>query len=306
MESFIYHENSSGNNSFRLSTECCGVDDKNSIFVVASSPLRFLTQDTKGYPYDDVCHFASTMFCESFIKHINEKFFLKKFDTDALKKILLECNKDIANLNTCLDKSYGDLLNYDVAEAVGIGAVIKDGVLYYGGLEDCYINILRGEELKNVQECDYQLIKSKSFMDKYSTDDKLEEYVPNELKDKLKHEHHWEAFWCNYLRNNVDALDNNGSLVGYGCFTGEEEVEKFVHVHSTPLEDGDHILLFSNGMVPILDSQNFLKWFTGNVKNTYSFQRRMRENIEKLLDGKDELDNEKTLVYLKYNDVHKE
>ena len=29
-----------------------------------------------------------------------------------------------------------------------MGAIIINNTLYYGGVEDCYVNVLRGEELK--------------------------------------------------------------------------------------------------------------------------------------------------------------
>lgn len=72
------------------------------------------------------------------------------FSLKTLKDVLIKTNEDIKKLNIQLGKEFNDPLNYDLAETVGVGAVIKDHTLYYGGLEDCYVNVLRGSNLKYI------------------------------------------------------------------------------------------------------------------------------------------------------------
>ena len=95
-------------------------------------------------------------------------------------------------------------------------------------------------------------------------------------------------------------FDKEGNLVGWGCFTGEREAEYFFQSYSIGLEEGDHVLLFSDGMIPVLEDTDFLKWFLANNSRSFYFHFQMREEIQKLLKGKEGVDKEKTLIYLQF------
>lgn len=294
MHTFVYHENASGDKSFTKTGDAWNIDDKNMIFAVGDSPLRCLIRDTKEYPFDDYGYEAASTFCNSFIKYTKEYLKDPTFSTSTLKEILIKCNREIYKLNKELNKKYKDLVNYDLAETVGVGALIKDNKLYYGGVEDCYVHVLRGEALKNIATWDYQIKKASKYIDKLSSENKLKDYIPNELKNKLRKENEWEPCWCNYLRNNINAKDENGELVGWGCFTGEDEISSFIQTYSVDLQKGDHILLFSDGMLPIIDNKALLNWIVNNYNNSLYFQYEMRKKISKLPD------NEKTLIIFTY------
>jgi len=120
------------------------------------------------------------------------------------------------------------------------------------------------------------------------------------LINKLKKENQWKPCWCNYLRNNKNALDEEGNLVGWGCFTGEKEAEEFIQTHSVKLKKNDHILLFSDGMIPVLEDKGFINWFIQNVTSSFYFQYQMRSKIMELLGGREEANKEKTLIYMQY------
>ena len=222
------------------------------------------------------------------------------FSLKTLKDVLIKTNEDIKKLNIQLGKEFNDPLNYDLAETVGIGALIKDHTLYYGGLEDCYVNVLRGKNLENIAKWNYQIVKASKYIDKLSIEDKLKDYIPKELINKLKKENQWEPCWCNYLRNNKNALDEEGNLVGWGCFTGEKEAEEFIQTHSVKLKKNDYILLFSDGMIPVLRDKGFINWFVQNVTSSFYFQYQMRSKIMELLGDRGEANKEKTLIYMQY------
>ncbi len=300
MKTFAYHENASGKDSFRKAGDAWSIDDSLNIFAVADSPIRCLVRDTKEYPFDDYGYEAASKFCDSFVQHSKIRLSSDDFSPETLKDILMESNKDIEELNIQLDKKFKDPLNYDLAETVGVGAVIKGHTLYYGGVEDCYVNVLRGGNLENVAKWNYQIAKASKYIDRLSSEDRLKEYIPKELKDKLRIENGWEPCWCNYLRNNENALDEEGNLVGWGCFTGEKEVEKFIQTYSVELEKNDHILLFSNGMIPVLKDKDFVNWFLQNVSLSFYFQYQMRSKMMELLGDTEEADKEKTLIYMQY------
>lgn len=300
MKTFVYHENASGKASFTKTGDAWSIDDDLKIFAVADSPLRCLIRDTKQYPFDDYGYEAASTFCEGFIKHCKTQLSSENFSLKTLKDILIKTNEDIKKLNMRLGKKFNDPLNYDLAETVGVGAVIKDHTLYYGGLEDCYVNVLRGKNLENIAKWNYQIAKASKYIDKLSSKDKLKDYIPKELINKLKKENQWEPCWCNYLRNNKNALDEEGNLVGWGCFTGEKEAEEFIETYSIPLKKNDHILLFSDGMIPVLRDKGFINWFIQNVTSSFYFQYQMRSKIMELLGDRGEANKEKTLIYMQY------
>jgi hypothetical protein len=300
MKTFVYKETASGERSFTKVGDAWDMDRNLGIFAVADSPIRYLVIDTKEYPFDDHGYDAASTFCASFVKYSKKEINKPNFSEETLKKILKKCNEDIKKLNIKLGKKYNNPTNYDLAETVGMGALIKNDTLYYGGLEDCYVNILRGEKLEDVSKWQYQILKASKYLDYVSEKGELGKYIPKELKGKLKKEHEWEPCWCNYLRNNPEALDDKGNLVGWGCFTGEKETEEFIQTYSVSLKKGDHILLFSDGMIPVLENDEFVKWYIQNVNSSFYFQHEMRVKIMELLKGSDAMYKEKTLIYTKF------
>ncbi len=300
MKTFVYHENASGKASFTKAGDAWRINPTQDIFAVADSPLRCLIRDTKEYPFDDYGYEAADTFCKSFIKYGKEFLKSPKPNEKSFKKVLIQCNREIGKLNKQLGKEYNDKTNYDIAETVGVGMIIKDNKLFYGGLEDCYVNVLRGEQLKNQANWRYQIMKAGEYIDYLSKEDKLKDYIPKELRKKIRKSNQWEPCWCNYLRNNNKAFDNGGNLVGWGCFTGEKSAEYFIQSYSIDLKEGDHILLFSDGMIPALDNKEFLKWFIENRSNSFYFQLQMREKIQELLKNHNAADKEKTLIYFQF------
>jgi len=89
-------------------------------------------------------------------------------------------------------------------------------------------------------------------------------------------------------------------LVSYGAITGEKEAEEFIQTHSVALKKNDHILLFSDGMIPVLRDKDFINWFLQNVTLSFYFQYQVRSKIMKLLDNSEEANKEKTLIYMQY------
>lgn len=301
MKPFVYHENPAGKGSFAKTGDAWAINEKLKIYAVADSPLRCLVRDTKEYPFDDYGFNAATTFCDSFVKYAEDFVKDQKLQSiNSFKEIFLNCNQDIKELNNKLGKEYNNENNYDLAETVGMGAIIINNTLYYGGVEDCYVNVLRGEELKNVAEWKEQIMKASKYIDVLSEENRLKEHIPEKLKGKLKEENEWEPCWCNYLRNNPLAKDEQGSLVGWGCFTGEEEVSTFLQIYSLKLEKGDQILLFSDGMIPVLRDNKFCNWLLKNRSNSFYFQLEMREKIQSYLKDTPDKDKEKTLILLTY------
>lgn len=162
------------------------------------------------------------------------------------------------------------------------------------------MNVFRGGNLENIAEWKEQIVKAEDYIDKLANEGKLQDYIPKELVGKLKKDNEWEPYWCNHLRNNINVKDENGESVGFGCFTGEDGVKDFIQAYSLELEKGDHILIFSDGMIPVMENIEFIPWFLKNVSNSFYFQYQMRLKIQELLKEKDSSDKERTLLYFQY------
>lgn len=297
---FVYHENASGEASFTRTGDAFAVDQSLTIFAVADSPLRYLVRELKRYPYDDHGLEAAETFVETFLSESRRCIQEKQVSGKSVGQVLLRCNQNIRSLNSALNKSYDDKLNYDLAETVGVGAFIFDGKLYYGGLEDCYVNVLRGSRLENIAPFTYQIMKAAKYVESISSTDEVICYVPLKLKRKLKRDSFWESCWCNYLRNNRGATDKNGEMVGWGCFTGETGAVPFFQSHVLDLKRGDIILLFSDGMIPLLNDDTFLAWFLKNRSCTFSFQYEMRKKVMKMFKENSSGKKEKTVICYEY------
>lgn len=257
---FTYHENASGKVSFLRTGDAWNINNKYQIFAVANSPIRCLVKDSKTYPFDDYGLDASQAFCDSVVHAIENKVEVNStFTKDDFLNSLGEANISIKKLNQRLGKKYNDELNYDLAETVGVAAVINQNKIVYGGIDGSYVFIIRGEEFEHIQSWEYQILKASKEIDKLKAFGKLESYIPTELKARLKEESYYEPYWCNIARNNYELKNEKGEKIGWGCFTGESEAEKFFQVHETQLEPGDHIFVISDGIIPHLNDAEFLK-----------------------------------------------
>lgn len=317
MSTFVYHENPSNDKAFVKSGDAYAIDEDVKAYAVADSPLRCIIRDSKQYPHDYHSDKAAQLFCDSFVESTkklikgssrskgndkdkdndNDKdgFTIEKFIT-----VLNVANKSIADLNKKLDLTYDNPLKYDLAETVGVGALIQGNKLFYGGLDDCAIRVLRGTQLKNVAKWDQPVKRSSKYIDRLAESGELMNYYTPEFHELVKKENYWEPCWCNHLRNNIDAKDREGKLVGWGCFTGESKASDFYQVHELTLEKGDHIFIYSDGMEKYIKNAGFTKWFLKNVTNSFYFHMELRKTIIALQNLISDVDKEKTLIYIKY------
>lgn len=293
---FVYHQNPSGNHSFLNVGDSYEVDFALKIFAVADSPIRGLTSVNGQYPFDDRGVEAANLFTKGFVKYAREYIKKGEVGADTVRLILKKVNKDIGDFNKELGKDPHDLFNYDTVETVGFGAFIYNGSLYYGGVEDCYINVLRKGSLENIAPLEYQIMKSLKYANSLIEGDKFLDHLPEKVREKVNSDNHWETYWCTVLRNNPDIVDEAGKRVGWGSFNGDSRVESFVQSNVIKLEEGDIILLFSDGMIRILEEDSIVKWLIDSYEPTFTFADKFRKRELELFDGKEVLDKEKTLI----------
>ncbi len=297
---YIYHENASLQASFIRTGDAYAIEEKLKIAAVADSPIReLLRSKLRRYPQDDHGFEAAETFCRSVVESLSNS---SSIDKQTFLASLLTANSEIKKLNESLGRTEKDYLHYDLAETVGVAAIQTGDQLIYGGLEDCYVFVLRGEQLENVAPFDYQIVKAAKYVERVTNEGKYKAELPRDLVSALPEEALWEPVWCNILRNNHEIKDENDELVGWGAFTGEERTEPFIQVHQIELQPGDHVFVLSDGMLPLLNSKVFLNWFVLNVETNFRFSLSLREKVIKIL-GKDNVDThkEKTFVYWKYD-----
>lgn len=299
-EIFIYHDNPSGDQAFIQVGDAYAVDEGLKIFAVADSPLRGITRNLSSYPHADFGYEAARLFADGFVKYARKYIVSGRVGETVIIDILKLINKDIRKLNTRLGKDPHDPLNYDTAEAVGFGAFMYQGKLYYGGLEDCYINVLRGDNLEDVAVIKYQILKALKYANSLKEKDTYLDHLSNEIKEKINPDLHWETYWCTVLKNNPEIKDTNGNRVGWGIFNGDSNADAFYQSGVVSLEKGDQIILFSDGMIPLIENNSFTKWLLENVDPSFEFSYSMRLKAKEILGEGIPNDKEKTLVLYKY------
>lgn len=295
---FIYQETQADKAAFMRRGDAWATSEDYLTLAVADSPLRRLTIAKRAYPFDDLGGHFAHLFCNKFVEYAERLH--KDSSVSEIRDVLVKINSDIRLENVGLGRVYGDNNNYDMGEVVGAGLTIKGNRLLYGLLEDCYINVLRGEDLHDQVKINYQIVKSSKQIDGMRSKGRLTEFMSDELREVLQESDYWEPMWCTYLRNNTTVTDSNGEKVGWGIFNGQQEAEHFFQVGEVALEPGDHILIFTDGMIPILEDRDTLKWLLEHASPTFNGHYRFRQQIEKLLKGKSALYKEKTLIYLRW------
>lgn len=298
---FTYHENPNGPITFTSSGDAWKSID-NKIAAVADAPLRALTRHKRDFLNQDYSAQAAQLFCQN-VTELAEQIILTtgKFDEQSMRDVLLKTNQEIKQFNHKLGKSYTDGNNYDVAETVAAAYVIHDGWLYYGLVEDCYLNVLRGNDLQDQIKLDYQIMRASKYLDQISAQGKLEDYLTPELKSILPQSEYWEPTWCRFLRNNNDINNETGEKLGWGCFNGEDKIADFFQIGKVQLQPGDHILLFTDGMIPVLDNVE-LKQKIVKLGNQIDFNKslQLRQSIMDTFKDTKENWKEKTLLYQQY------
>ncbi|MBI2356712.1 SpoIIE family protein phosphatase [Candidatus Dojkabacteria bacterium] len=297
---FVYHDNPSNEASFLPSGDAWAIDSDLHIFAVADGVLRGHTRAVRTFPFEDYESEVAEIFCAGFIKYAKEYIFEKKVGEGTVNEILEKINQDIASFNGKLDRDPVDPLNYDTPETVGFGAFIFEGKLYYGGLEDCYVNVLRKGSLEQVNPMKYQIMKALKHANTLIGKDIFLAQIPDDIRKKVITEHDWEIYWCTVLRNNPNVKDEAGNKVGFGIFNGDKRATQFFQSHVVDLEAGDRILLFTDGMIPILDNDEITKWMLDNYKPTFDFSHEMNVKVRERFKGENWVDKEKTLIIYQY------
>ena len=197
--------------------------------------------------------------------------------TGSLVNRLIEANKSVRRLN---DKFINecDYLENDYYGTVASCISIEEDILKYAYICDCGVIVYDNNgNIKFKTEDDKELY-SNPYINKIGIPWNLPE-----ARKKVRSE----------FRNNTNNIVD-GKCISYGALTGEDSAVNFIKSGQLKLEDGDTIVVYSDGFNCFLSEIEF-------INNIINFNK---DSFEKYIEEKSKSDHEKykkekTLVILK-------
>ena len=207
------------------------------------------------YPRPSGAELASKKICESFSK-----------SSGSLRERLVIANKDVEDLN----KEYienCDYLENDFYGAVASCIKVEDNILHYAYICDCGVIIYdKNGNIKFKTEDDKELY-SDPFIDKIG--------IPWHLKEARK-------IVRSEYRNNINNIID-GKCVSYGALTGEEDAIHFIREGNIHLDDGDIVVVYSDGISNYLNEKEFINQLLNFNKEKFEefIEKKSKEDYEK-------------------------
>ena len=190
---------------------------------------------------------------------------------------LIETNKSVKRLN---DKYIleCDYLENDYYGAVASCICIKDNILYYAYICDCGVIVYDKEGNIKFKTDDDKEIYSDPFVNNIGISWNLPE-----ARKIVRSEY----------RNNINKVVD-GNCISYGALTGEESAINFIRSGQLKIEEGDIIIIYSDGVTYYLNDKKFINHIINFNKDTFEkyIEEKSKEDYDKY--GK-----EKTLVMFK-------
>lgn len=166
--------------------------------------------------------------------------------TNTMSEAFDRANEKIMELNIRegIDKKM-NYVEYDWFDTVGVAGVILNNKLYYGFVGDCGLAVYSAQDGPAI-----------GWKKVFQTEDMVAPAVAR-FREQYKN---YKDFSVNE-RMLIMHRDfrNNPNMQGYGSFSGEEGVKKYYAFGSRELGKGDMIVLYSDGIVPYLEDENFIE-----------------------------------------------
>jgi serine/threonine protein phosphatase PrpC len=252
------------------------ISKKYPIFVVADGVtlIQYLV-DKKEYPNPSPAGEVARIFCESLIKSAGEKY--ESFQESDIKEIFKIANEEVRKYNKQQGrtKENSDFWDRDLFAATASFVVIKDDTAYWGSICDSYVAHIRNNKV---------LFRSPECNSRIETKSPVFEGDTNNTKEKTK------FVW----KNNRNGVNNKGKLIGYGVITGEESANLYLNSGSFKIEQGELVLILTDGFEEYLNSPDFLSVFE---KWPEDLEKIFKEfTISKNLENPDKFGHERSLV----------
>ena len=215
------------------------------------------------YPRPSGAELAAKEICEAFSK-----------TNKSLVERLIESNKRVKALNEKYIKEC-DYLENDYYGAVASCIRINNDILSYAYICDCGIIVYDKDGNVRFKTEDDKELYSDPYINKIGISWNFPEA---------------RVIVRSKFRNNVDNIVD-GKCVSYGALTGEESAISFIRDGELKLEDGDFIIVYSDGFSCYLRDKDFINNIINFDKTSFEkyVEEKSKEDYEKY--GK-----EKTLV----------
>lgn len=217
------------------------LDKDKRIFAVADGITRDLVNNK--YPKPSPAKIAADLFCSSFLKRQSLKFV-----NDETRKL---------NRN---NNPTPDYLENDFWACVGVGGVIKSYKLYYEFIADCGLAIFDKKGR----------LKFKIPNEGPNSKGSIDERVRKKYNTSFNEPKGRKVIRSKYRNNPKEAL-------AYGALTGEKNAEHYIKKGEESLEKGDYVLFYSDGVVPIVFSDDF------NISKQFNYlEKYFDRNLERI------------------------
>lgn len=181
-----------------------------------------------SYPNPSPASKAAQVACEAFCAHASSQ---------GAERALLSANQAVERLNRDLKADY---LTNDFAACVAAGGVVKENLLQWVSIGDCFVVIFRSGK---------KIFESPNGVAEWAKYEKEhpDNWAKPEYRKKVRSQ----------FRNNPDQIVN-GVCISYGALTGEEKAKFFIFHGEQKLKQGDLILGYSDGFSNLVNHPDFI------------------------------------------------
>lgn len=186
---------------------------------------------------------VSDIFCQKAISYLEKQY--PSIRPETILRAFQEGNEDVKRLNQKLFKIKSTDPNYgvDVFATIAAIACIIDNNLVYGFLTDCGMAVInRKAQLKLITPEIWPRIQKPS---------------DKNLRTILKKGEGNYRRYRKYVRNNPQLV-REGKFYSHGVINGQEGMIKYVEVGQMKLNQGDTVVLFTDGFRYYFQYQEFL------------------------------------------------
>lgn len=224
------------------------------------------------YPNPSPAEISAKLFCIEFQSYLSNK---EQVSEREIRNAFEKANKKIGEWNR-LNNPNPDYALKDLAGCVASGIVESEDIVYYGFLTDCGVAVFdKNGDLR--------------FRTENQGPSKFDEYIWRD--ERLQNQQ-----WTNPEVRRIirrDYRNNPKENHSFGVLTGEESALNYVRTGSIKLQNGDYVLVYSDGVENII--------FDDKGKPNNYFKELLRkddfEGLERLC--KQKVKTEGTLVILK-------
>ena len=230
-------------------------DDRLGIYLLADGITSTPGAD-ELYPSPSGGEMVARLFCDTVYRQLYQ--LTDGIASEKIRQAVLFANQEIYALNTVHHRyEMANFLNIDYFGCVGTVLVATEVGFQILHIGDTMVLLARKNHLQLLTEN-----QTKNVADYKNKVRNRPDFSARDLTIAIRRD----------FRNNIDASGLDGERVGYGAFTGQAGVADFIREDDICLQDGDVVLMLSDGFEPL-------------VSNTLSNLQASQELINRLGDG---------------------